>query len=408
MTSTYDNPSSETRPAPPTRGRRRARVALASAAAVALVAGAVAVGAAARTSAADPVARDLEKRLETIVDAGYPAALAAVTRPDGTSIEVSAGDGDLSSSRATPVDSEVRIGSNTKMFVATVVLQLVQEDAVALDEPVDTYLPGLLTGDGIDGTAITVRDLLQHTSGLPESAELAAADPFGVQETYISPRDLIDIALDQPASFAPGTSWEYSNTNYIVLGLLVERVTQRALWEQIDDRIVRPLGLAHTYLPGPGERTLRGPHVEGYHADYPGELREITDMDPSFGWAAGALVSTPTELNRFMQALFGGDLLDAETTALLRETVPAGDPFHADLGYGLGVQSYELECGVVWGHGGDIPGTQTRNAITPDGTAVTIAVTALPWAIADPTDEDVLLPFYDVIIDALDETLCAA
>lgn len=391
---------------PDRRRAPRGRIALAATTAAVLVAGALAFGAAARTTAADPAESALEERLQSLVDAGYPAALASVTRPDGTSIDVSVGDGDLSSDRETPEDAEVRVGSNTKMFVATVVMQLIEEGAVSLDEPIETYLPGVVTSDGIDGAAITVRDLLRQTSGLPESSEVVATDPFGMQDVYISGRDLLDIALAQPATFAPGDRWEYSNTNYIVLGLLVERVSQRPLWEQIDERIVRPLELDHTYLPVPGERELRGAHVEGYHADFPGELREITDMDPAFGWAAGAVVSTPTEMNRFMQALLGGELVSEESVALMQDTVPADDPFHPDLGYGLGLQTYSLECGVMWGHGGDIPGTQTRNAVAPDGTAVTIAVTALPWAIADPTDEAVLLPKYEIVMDALDETLC--
>ncbi len=391
--------------------RRRTRIALAAGGAALLVAGAVTFGISARGDAdadADAAYRDvLESRMQELVTAGYPGVLASVTAPDGTRTDVAVGEGELGSGTAPPTDGEVRVGSNTKMVVATIVLQLVQEGAIALDEPVDTYLPGLVTGDGIDGTTITVRDLLQHTSGLPETADQVAADAFGAQERYISPRDLLDLALTMPADFAPGERWAYSNTNYHVLGLVIEQVTQRALADQIDQRIAEPLGLEHTYLPAPGERQLRGEHPEGYHADVPGELREITDMDPSFGWAAGSLVSTPSELNTFMQALFGGELIDDESLALLQSTVPAPDPFHADTAYGLGVQSYELDCGgLAWGHGGDIPGTQTRNAVASDGTAVTIAVTALPWALVDQADEETLLQQYQVVIDALDETLC--
>src|SRR3546814_8369922 len=109
---------------------------------------------------------------------------------------------------------------------------------------------------------------------------------------------MLDDALTRPADFAPGERWAYSNTNYFTLGLLIERVTQRALWEQIDERIVQPLNLEHNYLPGTAERELRGPHMEAYHADFPGELREFTEIDTSWAWSAGALVSTPTELDR--------------------------------------------------------------------------------------------------------------
>ncbi len=362
-------------------------------------------GSSSRTPAEERLAADLQP----IVDAGYPAVLASLTGPDGERVDVAVGTGDRSTGAPPPVDGEVRVGSNTKPVVAVVVLQLVEEGLVALDEPVDTYLPGLLTGDGIDGTAITVRQLLQHTSGLPESTDEFGLDAFGVRDAFFSPRDVLDIALARPAVFAPGERHEYTNTNYLVLGLLVERVTRRPLHEQIDERVVRPLGLERTYLPVPGERTLRGEHPSGYHADVPGELQDLTTMDPSWAGAAGALVSTPSELDRFMQATLDGTLLEAESLAELQRTVPAGDELLPEAAYGLGWESNPLSCGgTAWGHGGDIPGTQTRNAVGPDGTAVTIAVTALPWAVVDPADEERLLGYYRLVNDALDRALCGA
>ncbi|MCR2824938.1 serine hydrolase domain-containing protein [Microbacterium sp. zg.Y909] len=384
-------------------GRPPLRVWIALAAVLALAVAALSAGAWFRTSAGSSAESALEERLQSLVDAGYPGVLASVTRADGERIDATIGEvGEL------PAEPEVRIGSNTKMFVATVVLQLAEEGLVELDEPIDAYLPGIVTGEGIDGTAITVRQLLQQTSGLPEYSNEVAADAFGVQNVYISARDMLDIALSEPAVFAPGTEWRYTNTNYIVLGLLVERVTQRALWEQIEDRIVTPLKLQHTYLPGPGERELRGPHPPAFHADEPGRLREITDMDPSFGWSAGAMISTPGELNEFMRALLAGELLSEESMAQMQDAVAAPDDLWPDAMYGLGLQSFPLSCGgIAWGHGGDIPGTQTRNAVAPDGTTATIAVTALPWALVDAADEELLLEQYRIVVDALDETLCA-
>lgn len=400
---------------PPARpARRRLRAIPVIAIVVTLLAGAAGLGAWARTTEnagadrpAEP-AEELEAELQSLVDAGYPAVLASVTSPDGTSVNAAAGTGDLATGETPPVDGEVRVASNTKMFVSVLVLQLVEEGRVALDEPVGSYLPGLVTGEGIDGAAITVRQLLQQTSGLPEYADEVAADAFGVRDVYISPRDMLDVALSRPADFAPGERWEYSNTNYLVLGLLIERVTQRPLFEQIDERIVQPLGLDHTYLPGTGERELRGEHPHGYHSADATELQDITRMDPSFAWSAGAMVSTPSELNAFMQATLDGTLLTDESLAQLQDSVPAGDELWPEATYGLGWQSYPLSCGgIAWGHGGDIPGTQTRNAVGPDGTAVTIAVTALPWAIVAPDDPG-LLDAYRIVVDALDRTLCDA
>ncbi len=387
--------------------RHPVRLWIALGAILALIVGGVAAGAWFRT-AGDRAARVdttqtvLEDRLQALVDAGYPAALVSVTEPDGERHDAAAGDADN-----TAGDAELRVGSNTKMFVAAVVLQLVDEGLVGLDTPIDTYLPGVVTGDGIDGTAITVRQLLQHRTGLPDDTAEVAEHAFEVRDDYVSPRDLVDRALEKPAVFAPGTEYRYTNTNYLVLGLLIERVTERALWEQIDDRIVTPLDLEHTYLPLPGERSLRGAHPEAFHADTPGELRDITELDPSWAWAAGALVSSTADLNTFMQALLGGELLSAESLAAMQETVPAGDELWPDAAYGLGLERTPLSCGgVAWGHGGDIPGTQTRNAVAPDGTAVSVAVTALPWAIVDPADEEKLLEAYRMVVDVLDATLC--
>jgi D-alanyl-D-alanine carboxypeptidase len=413
MTDDITTPTTTTPTPPPPRSRRWRRP-VAAGAAIGLAAGAIAFGAWARTAddapadAARTTATALEDRLQPLVDAGYPGVLASVTAPDGTHVDVAIGEGDIETGEAPPIDGEVRIASNTKMFTATIVMQLIEEGSVELDATIDTYLPGLVRGDGIDGRTITVRQLLQHTSGLPEYADQIAADAFGAQETYVAPRDMLDIALERPAVFAPGERWEYSNTNYLTLGLLIERVTQRALPDQVDERIVEPLGLEHTYFPNPGERELRGEHPELYHADEPGELREITEMDASFGWAAGAVVSTPSEVNVFMQALLGGELVSEESLDAMQATVPAGDELDAETASGLGLQSHPLECGgLAWGHGGDIPGTQTRNAVGPDGTAVTIAVTSLPWAIVDPADDARLLEQYRIVVDALDDTLCA-
>lgn len=403
------NPVPGVVPAPAGAGRRRRRPSGLLASGVALLLGTAGLAACGPTAASVTPETPLTQRLESLVDEGFPAALASVTTADGHRTDVAVGVGDLESGERPPVDGEVRIGSNTKMYVATIVLQLVDEGAVELDAPIETYLPGLVTGEGISGASITVRQLLQHTSGLPEYVSEIAADAFGAQLTYIAPRALLDVALEKPAVFAPGERWEYSNTNYLVLGLLIEHLTSRVLHEQIHERIVEPLGLDATYLPVPGDRTVHGPHPLGYHQDTEGELRDITEMDPAFAWSAGAMVATPSDLNRFMQGLLGGELLSDAGLAAMQDSVPAGDELSPGAVYGLGLQGYPLSCGgMAWGHGGDIPGMQTRNAVGPDGTAVTIAVTALPWAFVDMTDEERLLATYEVVVDALDETLCTA
>jgi D-alanyl-D-alanine carboxypeptidase len=337
----------------------------------------------ASSTAAAPAS--VQRSLDALVHGdGLPAALAAVTGRDGRSRTYAAGLGNLATGASVPRDGEVRIGSNTKTFTATVVLQLVGEGKIGLDQPVETYLPGLLRGDGIDGRHITVRQLLQHTSGLPEYLA-ALGDPLADPHRYYEPRDLLGLALTRKADFAPGAKWEYSNTNYIVAGLIVEKVTGRPLGEEITTRVIDRLGLRHTYVPAQGELTLRGAHPEGYaRSKSGGPWQDVTEFDPSVAWAAGELVSTDTDLDRFFTALMAGKLLAPAELAQMRTTVPA-DEVGPGTRYGLGIVSRPLSCGgVYWGHGGDIPGYRTRGGVTDAGRAVNITVTAPPDAAAAP------------------------
>ena len=374
------------------------------------VAAAIALGAVGGAASAAPSkgeAESLKSRAQGLVDDGYPAALAAVSDAKGESAGVAVGKGNLETGQAPPMDGEVRIGSNTKTFVAVVVMQMVQEGRVGLDEPIETYLPGLIRGEGIDGSKITVRQLLQHTSGLPEYTDTTPgrSDIFQVKDHYAQPRDLLDTALGKPAAFEPGTQWAYTNTNYIVLGMLIERVSQRPVGEQIDQRIIKKLGLSHTYFPAPGDRSIKGTHPQGYHLSVDGELEDITEMDPAWAWAAGAMVSTPSELNTFFQAVLDGRLL---TQASIDEMKKGVDTGSGGMVYGLGLFGTPLSCGgTSWGHGGGIPGYETHNAVGPDGTAVTVAVTALSSALADQSDLESSAKEKGAKIDeTVDVTLC--
>ena len=377
------------------------------------VAAVIALGAAGGAASAAPSkgeAESLKSRAQGLLGDGYPAALAAVTDAKGESAGAAVGKGSLETGQAPPMDGEVRIGSNTKTFVAVVVMQMVQEGKVGLDEPIETYLPGLIRGEGIDGSKITVRQLLQHTSGLPEYTDTTPgrSDIFQIKDHYAQPRDLLDTALGKPAAFEPGTQWAYTNTNYVVLGMLVERVSQRPVGEQIDERIVKKLGLSHTYFPAPGDRSIKGTHPQGYHLSAGGKLEDITEMDPAWGWAAGAMVSTPSELNTFFQAVFDGRLLTQASIDEMKKGVDASSRFGPGVVYGLGLIGTPLSCGgTSWGHGGTIHGYQTDNAVGPDGTAAIFAVTALPAAIADQNNpESSAKEKHQRIKDAVDATLC--
>ncbi|MFJ8561939.1 serine hydrolase domain-containing protein [Streptomyces microflavus] len=322
-------------------------------------------------SAAGPEA--VQQSLNALVrDIGTPAALASVKDREGRARTYTAGVGDLTTGAKVPRDGQVRIGSNTKTFVAVVVLQLVAERRMSLDAFVDTYLPGLVRGKGIDGRRITVRQLLQHTSGLPEYTS-----HLGDDARYYAPRELLATALRHPADFDPGKSWKYSNTNYVLAGLIVQKVTARPLADEIDRRVIKRIGLRHTYFPAPGDASIREPHPHGYYqesAQTP--LRDITEMDPSWGWAAGQMISTNSDLNRFFTALLAGRLIPPAQLAQMRTTVPAEATFGPGARYGLGLVSRPLPCGgLSWGHGGSFPGYETRGGVTADGRAANIAVT---------------------------------
>ncbi|RDG37470.1 serine hydrolase domain-containing protein [Streptomyces corynorhini] len=330
--------------------------------------------------------RTMRKVVDGLVQGGKrPAALAGTREGDGRTGAFTAGYGDLAAKSPVPADGQVRIASNTKTFTAVAVLQLVGEGTIGLDEPIETYLPDLIRGEGIDGRNITVRQLLQHTSGLPEYTQHIVGDFASFRHRYVEPRELLDLALQDKASFPPGAKWEYSNTNYVVAGLLLQKVTGRPVAEVINERVVARAGLKHTYFPQVGEMTIREKHPKGYHADEPGApLLDVSTQEPSWGWAAGAMVSTNSDMNRFFTALLGGKLLGAAQLAEMKTTVPAEDPTPGAR-YGLGLMRKPLSCGgFYWGHGGDIFGYETRGGVTEKGArSVNIAVTVLPTDLAE-------------------------
>ncbi|WP_282793141.1 serine hydrolase domain-containing protein [Streptomyces sp. CC224B] len=354
----------------------------------------VAPPAASASSAPGPDA--VQQGLNVLVRSdGVPGALASVTNRGGRARTYTAGVGDRATGAKVPRDGQVRIGSNTKPFTAVVMLQLVGEGKIRLDGPVETYLPGLVRGEGIDGRRITVRQLLQHTSGLPDYEDDVTDDIL--ERRYLEPRDALDVALRHEADFAPGTKWAYSNTNYLVAGLIVQRVTGRPLAEEIDKRVIRRIGLRHTYFPAPGETTIRERHAKGYRKDGPGApLRDVTEIDPSAAWAAGAMVSTTSDLNRFFSALLNGRLLPKAQLDQMRTTVPIDTT--NNVRSGLGLISWTLSCGgVYWGHNGGIPGYGTWGGATDDGRAAEVTMTV------DPTSGPAAM---ERVASVVDKALC--
>jgi D-alanyl-D-alanine carboxypeptidase len=253
-----------------------------------------------------------------------------------------------------------RIGSITKTFVATVVLQLVGDGAIGLDDPVQRHLPGVLPSGY---PPIAVRDLLQHTSGVPNYLPevLSGPDRILANRTRTwAPEQLVALATAHPRAFEPGTALGYSNTNYVLLGMLVRAVTGHWWGTEVHRRIARPLELTSTYAPG-DDLTLPVPHARGYLTLISRgrrELVDITDYPMSVTDAAGSMTSTARDLNAFLGALLGGELLPA---TLLEQMLEPSDKGHllGVAGWGLGILELPLPgCGgrPVYGDGGGIHG----------------------------------------------------
>lgn len=309
---------------------------------------------------------EVDKALKTLVRDGVPGAQATVTSASGRTWSEREGVGNIETRTPFPRGSKFRAASVTKTFVAVVVLQLVAEGKVRLDTPIDRYLPGLVRGNGNDGTKITVRQLLQHTSGLYNYVRDLDIDEW--RHRGAEPEELVAIGLAHPPLFEPGAQWSYSNTNYVIAGMLIEKLTGRSVSTEIRTRIAKPLGLHDTYLPLRGDERLPSPHARGYA---PG-LVDYTELDPSAAGASGGLVSTGEDLNRFYGALVDGRLLFPAQQAEMQRTVPAG------LGipgaeYGLGIGSVPLSCGgKFWGHGGNLRGFANISGAVPHGKRVNV------------------------------------
>ncbi|MEU0626170.1 serine hydrolase domain-containing protein [Streptomyces sp. NPDC005989] len=376
--------------------RKRAALAGALTLAVAIGVGGAALpaGAVAKTTAVESAGHGFateQARLQEILQRlttvdGAPGALVEVRDRRGSTV-LTSGVADVKSQAPVNRDSRFRIGSMTKMFTATTMLQLVGEHRVRLDAPVERYLPGVVRGHGNDGRKITVRQLLQHTSGLPDfldhlKPQEVVADPL----VRYDPRDLVDMALKYPRVFEPGTDWDYSNTNYLLAGLIIEKVTGHTYAREVRERIIEPLHLRETSVPRGS--AIPGPHPRGYAQ--PGQdvpLLDITEVDPSVGGAAGGMISSGTDLNRFLGALLRGDLLHP---AELREMMKTRDTGNEDgRAYGLGLESRPLPGGgLYWGHAGDFLGFETMAGATVDGRRATVMVNLGPGG-SDAQSDDI-------------------
>jgi D-alanyl-D-alanine carboxypeptidase len=293
------------------------------------------------------------------------------------------------------VGDHVRVGSNTKPMTGTVILQLVQEGKLSLDDPVSKFRP-----DVPNGANITIRQLMEMRSGLynySTAPELNRAQDSTPERVY-TPDELLAMAFERPPLYRPGQGWNYSNTNFVLLGLIIEKLTGRTAAEEFQSRIFGPLGMTGSTLPAATDASIPDPHPHGYTYGtnvqtidtnvLPENIQaqakaatlapmDVTTVNPSWGWTAGSAISTAGDLVTFVQALGGGGLLSPamqkQRLDSMQPTVP-GNP--ASPGYGLAL----AKLGSLYGHTGEIPGYNSFMGYDPDR-----KITVVVWATNAPS-----------------------
>jgi D-alanyl-D-alanine carboxypeptidase len=380
-----------------------------------LLAGSGAITAAATASADQPNApisaklaanhgpmQDVARQVLAVGAPGYVARI-----DDGHRVaRTVAGLADTATRRPLTSRDQFEIGSNTKTFMAALTLQLVDRGKIDLDAPVSTYLPGVVP----NGKKITVRMLLNHTSGL---FSYTGDEKFFTELTKDPQRvwteqELLDVAFSHKPNFAPGKSWSYSNTNYTLIGLILQKQTGKSLPELVQQRIADPLGLKKTYYADPRAPNTGPGYAHGYAVSFAGAHPTYDDTSnwPIGGWggAAGAIISTPNELSRFFSAVLGGKLFSQKQLNQMKTTVDLPKEYPIAGGYGLGLFKIKSPCGTVWGHGGDTLGHHSTAVVTADGRRTAVSdTTAEP---SDLTENAGVTRFIQVAFAAENVTIC--
>ncbi|WP_435240577.1 serine hydrolase domain-containing protein [Streptomyces cucumeris] len=358
---------------------------------------------------------ELNAALENVHRAGIPGLFAEVR--DGEQVwRGAAGVADVATGRPVTADMRHRVGSITKTFTSAAVLQQVEAGRIGLDGPIGRYLPGLVPGER--GDAITVRMLINHTSGLaeylpyayPSLKALPALADTGPQSlddsrfTRFHPTELIEMGVTAPAVGAPGGNpGVYSNTNYLLLGELLEQVTGTTAERYITRNVIERAGLRDTELPT--EPYVDGPHSQSYEAwfgmiDPP---RDYSVYDMSWVGAAGSLISTVSDLNRFFRLLLAGEIVSPTSLAQMQRTVPVVSQEGKTIDYGLGLHPTETSGqDTFWGHGGTVWGSGALAMTRADGERqMCVAVNLQRWNRLDSSGtpqphpiDDALASFY--------------
>ncbi|MFE5643185.1 serine hydrolase domain-containing protein [Rhodococcus sp. NPDC056516] len=300
-------------------------------------------------------------QLDAIIDAavnstGIPGAMVGIWGPDGNYVKV-AGVSDTATKAPMETDFYHRIGSVTKTFTVTALLQLVDEGKIGLDDPISKYVDGVTEGD-----AISLRQLAGMRSGLVDytTSEQFVMEYLSDPRRAFTPEELVGYVKDLPLQVRPGTTVDYSNTNTILLGMVIEKVSGSTLSDVIDTKITTPLGMEHTSFPT--TNAFPNPHAQGYTNQTLDEsVTAATDWNPSWGGAAGAMISSLDDMRIWVPALAKGDLLTDDTQKQRLQTVNLSEGDDTS-GYGLGL----FNSGGWIGHNGSLPGYKTVSVYLPE------------------------------------------
>ena len=333
------------------------------AALLALLAVPAQAGTAAAAGLPAPDDAGLQAVLHTALSQGAPGAMVRVD-DNGTIHRLSEGVADRATGRAITTTDRFRVGSVTKSFSAVVLLQLVDEGKLDLDASVNTYLPGLLPDN-----RITVRQVMSHRSGLYDYTNDMFAQTVpgfeSVRNKVFSYQDLVTLSLKHALTNAPGAAYSYSNTNFVVAGMLIEKLTGHSVATEYRNRIFTPLNLTDTFYVHP-DTAIPGTHANGYLTpdEAGGALVDSTEQTVSWAQSAGAVISSTQDLDTFFSALMSGQLMSAAQLTQMQQWTTV----NSTQGYGLGLRRRDLSCGIsVYGHTGTVQGYYTYAFASKDG-----------------------------------------
>lgn len=310
----------------------------------------------------------LDRALKRLVamPGGPPGVIAVVQRGDRVNV-YTAGYGDVETKRKPRGTDHMRIASTAKAFSGATALSLVAKGVVSLDDTIARRLPSLPSAWG----AVTLRQLLSHTSGLPDFTRNSAFQQAVVGSLTVPPppEQLLEYVKDEPLVFAPGSKYEYSNSDNIAVGLMVQAVTGKPYQDALQEQVYGPLGLTQTSLPAGPE--LPAPFIHGYDREGNGKPEDISEIFASgWAWASGGIISTPLELNRFVRGYVRGALFGPDVQAQQRQFIPGGGSEPRGPGMnsaGLALFRYQTRCGTVYGHTGNTFGYTQFMAASSDG-----------------------------------------